>query len=161
MKILNYSFVILAAISCAKPSPVPPSSVMILNTYIKSAQGEDLLDQQKQDCFKENDIDAISLIEVNGQVQEKKYNDIPGGFSIYSDAGYHYFQFVLPNSFAKKPIATYLRLSPTLVDTITYQFSSTPKFQYIPDKIFYNRKTVWDVSVAVFGQGWPPITIIK
>lgn len=148
--------------SCANPQVgQPPTQVILISIFYKDKNSVDLLNPDMPESFKEKDLKVISKVEVNGVVKEMNYDE--GGIETFWDneKKSYYFFLTIPSSYAKKPLETYVHLSPTIIDTVTYSFSISPKFKYVPDRIYYNRNLVWDVINATQNNGWPPITIIK
>ncbi len=147
--------------SCSNPQiGQPPPQAIYIRTFYKSTDGKDLLNSSTTNGFKKSDLKVTSKIEINGSIREVNYDD--SGIDVYWDDALrmNYFGINIPTSYAKKPIETYVRLSQSLVDTVTYTFNSKQR-QYIPDQIFYNKKLVWDVVNAPDDGLWPPITIVK
>lgn len=141
-------------------TPQPPPQVISIPTFYKTSGNVDLLNEYTPDHFKKSDLKVISRVVVNSITKDISYND--SGIDIYWDNNLNrnYFELLVPTSYGKTPIATYVQLSPTDVDTVTYTFNGT-QHPYIPDQIFYNKKMVWDVANAPDNGRWPPITIIK
>lgn len=125
--------------------PPPPQSIYI-RTFYKSGNA-DLLDPTVPNSFKKNDLKVTSKIKVGGITKEVNYDE--GGIEVIWDNDFrmNYFGINVPTSYGKIPIATYVQLSPTDVDTVTYTFNGTQR-HYIPDQIFYNKKIVWDLANA-------------
>jgi hypothetical protein len=147
--------------SCVTPQVgQPPPQVIQINTYYKSGNGVDLLNQNNPIAYKQKDLKVVSKMEVNGVTKEVIYED--KGIDVFWDnvAQLHYFGLLVPTSYGKKPIETYVNLSATLIDTVTYTFQNQQR-PYIPDKIYYNKKLVWDAATVPSNGTWPPITIIK
>lgn len=125
-----------------------------------------MLDPSVVGSYKEQDLKVVSIIE-EGDVEKEyssgiDYNEI----EVYNDSpnGY-YFQLQIPTNtddpqtYVKRyPKKTYVYLSTTDVDTITYNF--TPP-EYIADSIFYNKKLVWLLADSPTDGRWQPITIVK
>ncbi len=80
-----------------------------------------------------------------------------GKFDNPNDTSGNHINIRLPNA-DQIPVETYVRLSPTIVDTITYTFGNNGLF---PDKLYYNRKLIWDFTLASDNQFFPRVTIIK
>ncbi|MBI1768667.1 MAG: hypothetical protein HY015_00615 [Bacteroidetes bacterium] len=104
----------------------------------------------------------ISKININGEVKEMQFNGNENGIDIGVDGttSFNYFELAVPTNAGVTPIATYIRLSPSITDTVTYSFSS-PKYPYFPDKIYYNKSLVWEIINTKPNGFWPSITIIK
>lgn len=147
--------------SCSTPQVgQPPPQIILINTFYKSANGVDLLNQNNPSGYKQKDLKVVSKMEVNGVTKEVIYED--KGIDVFWDdvTQLHYFGLLVPTSYGKKPLETYVTLSATLTDTVTYTFQNQQR-PYIPDKIYYNKKLVWDVATVPSNSTWPPITIIK
>ncbi len=146
--------------SCQHPVKDPPPAFIVISTFYKTNGGADLLNPGTPGSFKEQDLSIISKINFNGVIQDISYNT--NGVGIYQDAnGFSYIELMVPTNWgSKSPLATYVKLSPSITDTVTYTFLS-PESPSIPDKIFYNKKLAWDIVNANVAGNWPPITIIK
>ena len=145
--------------SCHQVSQ-PPSPMIIIKTFYKTSAGADLLNPGTPGSFKKADISVKHKIEVKGATQEVTYNHTV----IYVDdqTGFNYIELAVLTNFGKNPLETYVTLSSAVTDTVTYYFATPAKFQYIPDKVYYNKRLVWDAMNVKGGEGaWPPITIIK
>ncbi|MCX8491184.1 MAG: hypothetical protein ORN54_08960 [Cyclobacteriaceae bacterium] len=159
---LFYVFSLISFISaCATPQVgQPPPSAIFIRTFYKSTAGADLLDQSRTGTFKKSELKIVSRVEVNGISKEVIYGDSGVTVEWDNESRMHYLGINVPTNFKKNPIETYVHLSPTIVDTVTYSFLGKQR-PYIPDKIYYNKKLVWDVVNVPDDGLWPSIIIIK
>jgi hypothetical protein len=147
--------------SCIVPhSPQPPPSTNIFRAVYQSASGEDLLALKTPSAYKASDLKVISKLEINGVVKVENYD--PDGLKIFWDEELkmNYFKMTLPTNAGKNPIETYVYLTSTDVDTITYDFQNTTK-QYLPRYMFYNKKKIWDVADTPANGLVQPIVVTK
>jgi len=145
-------------------SITPPSPYISLNTFYKTAAGADLLKQGDSIAYKKVNLSIISKMEVDGIVREISYNE--GGIAINWDIAtkLYYFETYIPTKYkAKIPIETYVRLSPKITDTLTYTFNlaGTEEERACPDKIYYNKKLVWEKAKQPLEGRYLPIIITK
>jgi hypothetical protein len=147
--------------SCAKPSPAEPDQFIVIKTFYKTSNGADLLNIGSPNSFKKDDIMVVSEIERNGIIELINYDDTGfGGVIVDNITGFNALQLIVPTNWSKQPIKTLVKLSKTVTDTLTYTFDKSP-FDYLPNKIYYNKVEVWDIANAPPNANWPPITIIK
>jgi hypothetical protein len=154
--------IILSLFSCGGNSPSPPPAFFVVRATYKTTQGQDLLNQTFSNSFKQSDIKVVSKIESNGIVKEVYYNDDDKGIEVYFDDSLksNYFDLSIPSNSGKNPIETIITLSKTDTDTVTYTYGPT-KFKAVPDKIYYNKKLVWE-AVNIPSEGkFPPIIVVK
>ena len=153
---------ILSFFSCGNsPQPSPPFSV--LRAVYKTSTGQDLLDQSKSNSFKTSDIKVISRVDYAGAVKDVSFNNDENGIKVYfdNDLKSYYFDLSVPTNADKNPIATFISLSSTVKDTVTYSFGYN-RFKNLPDKIYYNKVLVWEAVNIPAGDGkFPPIVLIK
>lgn len=150
----------LIVLSCMNPGPTPPVAYISIDTFYKSDKGADLLNSATPNSFKKQDIRIVSKLDQNGTLKEVNYNSAGVDIFVDGNVGYSYIEVTIPTNFGVNPLATFITLSPTVTDTITYSYGQS-KYQYIPDKIFYNKKLVWEVANIPSDGKFPPITIIK
>ena len=151
--------------SCGNHDSEPaPEVFFVVRTIYKSSTGEDLLKQGLPTSFKKADLKVVSKIDFNGTIKEMTYNFNENGIDVYfdGDTNYNYFDLAVPTNAGKNPIETLITLSPTDKDTVTYTYGPTI-FKYVPDKIYYNKKLVWEeATIPRSGAGrFPPIIVIK
>lgn len=152
--------VLLTLLSCATPQiGQPPPQAIYIRTFYKSGNS-DLLDSTIPNSFKKNDLKVTSKIKVGDETREVSYDEDGIEVTWDNDFRMNCFGIYVPTNYGKTPIATYVQLSPTDMDTVTYTFNGT-QHPYIPDQIFYNQKMVWDVVNAPDNGRWPPITVVK
>lgn len=146
--------------SCVGCTPPPPSAVISVPIFYVTNTNVDLLDQAASASFKKNDIKVTTSVEQNGSAKELDPNEVPLSIDYDNSLQKHFFYLLVPTNYQKNPIRTIIRLSTTVTDTVTYTFLSKSR-PYVPDKLFYNKKMVWDVANAPVEGAWPPITIVK
>ena len=147
--------------SCATPQVEPPTPQAIqIYTYYKTSAGIDLLNQSNPLAYKRDDLQIVSKIEVNGVTKEIMYEAKPLFLFLNNSTQQYYLGISVPTKYAKKPIETYVTLSPTVTDTLTYTFEN-PQRPSIPDKIYYNKELVWIDDIDPQTGLWPTITIIR
>lgn len=141
-------------------SPVLPPRVVFFHAYYKNQFGADLLDTQILGSYSEKNLKVISMIEKDGVIKE--YNFDAKGITIeYDDSKRkNYFGTWIPTNSGEKPIVTYVYLSSSDVDTITYSFSPTSKFPFMPDSLFYNKKLMW-LQADIHPDTFQSFTITK
>lgn len=147
--------------SCIVPhSPQPPRDTNGIRAVYQSVNGEDLLSPKTPNSYKETDLKLVSKIEINGVVKEINYNQ--DGLKIFWDDELktNCFIMTLPTNVAQNPIETYVYLTRTDVDTITYDFQNS-RLPSIPRYIFYNKRRVWDVAEAPSEGLLQPIVVTK
>lgn len=150
----------LLVTSCMKPGPTPPVAFISIDTFYKTDKGVDLLNSATPNSFKKQDLKIISKVDEKGTIKEVIFNQDGVGIFVDGITGFSYIEVTIPTNFGTNPLATYITLSPTITDTVTYTYGPT-KYKYVPDKIYYNKKLVWEeVNIPSEGK-FPPITIIK
>lgn len=166
MRCLNLTPRVLVAgilsFSCGN-SPQPARPFIVLRAVYKTGSGQDLLDQNKSNSFKKTDLKVLSKIDYGGTIKEVFFNNNENGIDVYfdDDLKSNYFDLSVPTNADKNPLETFITLSTTDKDTITYSFGYN-RFKNVPDKIFYNKKLIWDANDIPSGEGkFPPITVIK
>ena len=147
--------------SCATPQEDPwfPQAVQVY-TYYKTGDGVDLLNQSNPLAYKRDDLKIVSKIEEGGVTKEIMYEGKPIFLFLDNSTQMNYFGISIPTSYGKKPIETYVTLSPTVTDTITYTFKN-PQRPNLPDSIFYNKVLVWVDDIDPKTGVWPTITIVR
>ena len=155
---------VLYSCSIGGGTVTPPSAYISLNTFYKTAKDVDLLNQENPLAYKNKDLSIISKMEVDGIIKEISYNE--NSVPLYWDSStkFYYFETFVPTQYkTRKPIETYVKLSPSVKDTITYTFNleGTEEERAYPDKIFYNKKLVWEKSKQPVEGRWLPITIVR
>jgi hypothetical protein len=150
-------------LACVGPGPEgePPVGAFKVKMFYKTSAGADLLNPQTQNSFKEKDLKVILKQEANGVVKEVSLDDSGIQVGWDNDARLYYFGMYVPTKWGNRnPIESYVHLSPSLVDTVTYTFFNkrSPAF---PDSIFYNKKMVWLDSNVKPNSNYPPIIIVK
>lgn len=160
----SFSLVFLLSICACENSPMPPRASIVISTFYKTASGADLLNSRTPNAYKEKDLKVISKVEERGVIKLRSYNqDGVDSVGIFIDdqTGFNYIELAIPTKAAVLPLETYIYLSPTKIDTATYTFEGSRFGTHIPDKIFYNKKLVWEVSKTPLDGNWPPITIVR
>jgi len=164
-KLLAMAVLLYACCGC----PVPPvSPYYVLDTFYRTKAGADLLKTKTPNSFQQQDIQIISKVAVSGGTKEVDYyKDYSGKqtVQIYSgkyndltDTSGNHIMIYLPRV-DQNPIETYVRLSPTVVDTITFTF--TKDDNVFPEKLFYNKKLIWDFTQPSNNRFEPQVTIVK
>ena len=140
---------------------VPPLPSIILIPTLYTTDGNlDLLDPSVVGSFKENDIKVTTTVEQNGILKELDPSETPIRIGYNNAIRKNYFYLPVPTNANKNPIRTIVQLRQGIVDTVTYSYQGKQR-PHIPDKIYYNKKLVWEV-VGVPDEGsWSPIIIIK
>lgn len=147
--------------SCATPQVDQPTPQAIpIYTYYKTSDGMDLLNQSNPLAYKRDDLKIVSKIEVDGVTKEIMYEAKPIFLFLDNLTQQYYFGISVPTKYAKKPIETYVTLSPTVTDTLTYTFEN-PQRPTIPDRIYYNKVLVWVDDINPQTGLWPTITITR
>lgn len=150
--------IVLVLVACQKNSLAPPPAFLSITTFYKTPGGANLLDDGTANSFKKENIKVVSDIEFNGQLKETIYDF--GGVTFDSTTGNTCLEITVPTNYQRTPLRTRVTLAPNLTDTLTYTYEQTA-YQYCPDKIFYNKKLVWDIRDTKSDGKWPTITIIK
>ncbi len=155
--------------ACCGCPPPPIAPYYELDTYYRTPGGADLLKSKTPNSFRQQDIQVTSKVTVSGGVVEVDYYkdySRKGSVQVYSgkyndlnDTSGNHILIYLPKG-NQHPIETYVRLSPVIVDTITYTFGNGDQ-QVFPEKLFYNRKLIWDFTQLSNNQFTPQVTIIK
>ncbi|HNP76717.1 MAG: hypothetical protein U0289_13740 [Cyclobacteriaceae bacterium] len=130
---------ILLLSACHFSDKTPPSYFVVAATY-HNAAGANLLLSQTPGAFNPSDIRIQHKVEIGGVVQLVPYNQY---YIKYGPITYVELPFL--TNFRQKPIETYVILSPTDTDTITYSFEPQDRFPFFPSKVYYNKKQVWDL----------------
>lgn len=164
-KLLTMAVLFYACCGCPVP-PVPP--YYVLDAFYRTKGGADLLKSKTPNSFREQDIQIISKVSVDrGTKQVDYYKDYSskqtvqiysGKYNDPNDTSGNHILIYLPKVH-QNPIETYVRLSPTVVDTITYTF--TKNDNWFPEKLFYNKKLIWDFTQPLNNRLEPQVTIIK
>lgn len=115
-------------------------------------------------AYRKADLSIISKMEVDGVVKQVSYDE--DGVAVYWDSStkFYYFETEVPTQYKeRKPIETYVHLSKTVTDTVTYTFNlgGTEVERAYPDKVYYNKKLVWEMAKQPTEGRWLPIVIIK
>lgn len=126
--------------------------------FYKTPSGADLLNTQTPGAYKQADLLVTSKIIPEGGSSSQVINLAVQEITIMNDAasGYSYFVGELPTEVHRHIIETYVRLSPTLTDTLTYEFRSPD----VVSKIYYNKGLVWDIANLKQNQ-WMPIIVVR
>lgn len=147
-------------LSCGN-SPQPPPALIWIATHYQTSSGVDLLNPSAKGSFRKEDLKVVSKVEANGVIKDMYYGTDETGIDINVDGnGSSFIRLSIPTNVSVNPIATYVTLSASDTDTVTYTFLST-KYKYMPDKIYYNNKLVWKIEDTPPNSNWNPITVIK
>ncbi|NOS90817.1 MAG: hypothetical protein HOP30_02740 [Cyclobacteriaceae bacterium] len=150
---------LLASCATHQEEPWSPQAIQVY-TYYKTSDGVDLLNQSNPLAYKRDDLKVVSKIEEGGVTKEIMYEGKPLFLFLDNSNQQYYFGISVPTRSGKKPIETYVTLSPTVTDTLTYTFENQQE-PIIPDKIYYNKVLVWNGKIDPKTGKWPPIIIIR
>lgn len=146
------------------PAPVPPPNVWSVRVFYQNKSGDDLLDQKKDIAFKEKNLIVQTKTTVDGGLAKLLSYDYNGIKVTLNDNNlylftptatnkYFFFLTIPVKSSQTQPIETYITLSATDTDTLTYEYSESPdrtfygnQFWNYPQKIYYNGRLSLDVS---------------
>jgi hypothetical protein len=146
--------------NCTGCNPPPPPSFIFISTFYTTSGNADLLDSATPGSFKEKDLKVATTVEQNGILKQLDTTEIPITIEFNNIVRKNYFYLFVPTNYGKNPLSTFIHLSSTITDTLTYTFLDKGR-PYVPDKIYYNKRLVWDVENAPKDGPWPPITIVK
>jgi hypothetical protein len=138
---------------------VPPTGVTVMqnvNVTVKDSVGEDLLNPEHANCFKEFKI--YYLVKGEKKLYNKQELDASGGYRLLKHPvkGYYYLDILMDGGLNVSETKTLLQLgSNTKLDTIKTKYKSDPS-NVIADKIWHNNKLVWQLS-----DGQPAFEIIR
>lgn len=143
-------------VSCLQWEVNPPPYFQV-QVQIRNSAGTDLLNPNTPGAYKFREIVVQHKIQKDGTVQIVSYTQP----SLLTDSP-SLMEVGLLTSKSQIPIETYIALSATDTDTITYTFDASPRFLYLPGKMYYNRQLIWDTNTLTVDHGaWPVITIVK
>jgi hypothetical protein len=142
-------------------SPPPPPAVKVFSAFYRTLGNADLLNPNTPGAYKQEDIHVTSKVDIGGTIKEIDYNELAIKIEYSDVVNRNYFLIAIPTSYNKKPIATHVRLTPSVVDTITYTFTNASiKYPYQPEFIYYNKQLIWELSKVKSDEIWS-LTIVK
>ncbi|HNP78844.1 MAG: hypothetical protein U0289_13620 [Cyclobacteriaceae bacterium] len=143
---------------CPTPAPVPLRPSFSMPFFYKTSSGADLLNTQTPGSYKQTDLLVTSKVIPEGGSSSQVINLAVPEITIINDAasGYNYFVAELPTEVHRHIVESYVRLTPNLTDTLTYEFRSPD----VVSKIYYNKGLVWDIANLKQNQ-WMPIIVVR
>ncbi len=153
--------------SCKEPVEDNPPVWIVdtgIRTFIKNKNNDDLLDAKTVGRYNQKDLKVIIPIDrKDGGHLIDTVAFIDNEIEFDAESNRRFIWILFASNYKQLPLATYLHLSPTDVDTITYEFwRSGSTYQYQPQKLYYNKKLVWEMNEVQTGNEWdPPLIIVK